>query len=520
MLRSGSRVWADHLRFPLPWIEWTLPLPRSAAWKAFGLPGLVFLCSFALLWMGLSGLRLGEGELVRGEGVNAQDEAVYSYAARGMARSGDWLTPRFLGRPFLYKPPAVYWLSGLSVAVWGEHAWAYRLPAAVASSATMALVAAMAMRAGGKLAGVSAWLVLLGCPWWMDLARRNLTDPLYCLGITVAMAGVRGGWWFAAGVAMAILAKGVGGAVPLAVAALVWFTPWAGMRRSLRAALVDWGRVALLAGPWFVAQMWLHPRWFFEEFIRVEVLAWGLGAAPQVSAEPAWWFYGKHLMGWQGVPILAAVIGSGVALARRERGVLPPLAWAGVMVLAIGGYSFRHATYLMPLVPAVALLTAYAPRWCRWLWVVAGVALSVSSALAWREPRVVQPQIALLEERVREGAGRPLLVHGTGDHFHAALLPFPRVRYVFPSAAMPPKGFALDFRSMGIAVSVDEFLELPRHLARFESTQRAWGLRGHEATACVILYENEAELRRLREEAAEYDFLESGAAPELIPARR
>jgi len=35
----------------------------------------------------------------------AQDEALYSHIALHMARSGDWLTPHFLGRLLLYKPP-------------------------------------------------------------------------------------------------------------------------------------------------------------------------------------------------------------------------------------------------------------------------------------------------------------------------------------------------------------------------------------------------------------------------------
>lgn len=520
MPRSESRPWADAVRIPSPLVEGRAAWPGLAAVVEAGLPLLVFVVTFAWLCVGLGELRLGEGELVAGEGVNAQDEAVYSHAARGMARSGDWLTPRFMGRLFLYKPPAVYWFSGVSTALLGESTEAFRLPAVAASAAGAALVAAMAVRVGGVLGGMSAWLVLLSCPWWTALSRRNLTDPLYCLGITLAMTSAGGGWRFAAGVALAILSKGVGGAVPLMAAALLWFLPWTGLRRTAREALVDAGRVAVLAGPWFAVQLWLHPRWFFEEFIRVEFLAWGMGSAPQVSGEPAWWFYGKHFVDWHGLAVLMAGLGVVYAWRRGERGMLVPVVWAGVMTLAIGSFSFRHATYLMPLAPAFAWMTGFAPRWGRLSWVVAGTVLTVYLATAGRERPAPQREVRLLEERIRDGAPKPLLVHGTGDHFHASLLPFPELHYVFPSAAMPPKGFSLDFRSMGVAVSVDEFLDLARHRARFMREQRAWGLEGHDATASVIVYESEAELRRLREATPDYDFLESGPQAVLVPARR
>ena len=37
--------------------------------------------------------------------ITAQDEALYASTSIGMARQGGWLTPKFLGRYALYKPP-------------------------------------------------------------------------------------------------------------------------------------------------------------------------------------------------------------------------------------------------------------------------------------------------------------------------------------------------------------------------------------------------------------------------------
>ncbi len=41
--------------------------------------------------------------------ISAQDEAVYAHSALRMARQGGWLTPMFLERYSLYKPPLLMW---------------------------------------------------------------------------------------------------------------------------------------------------------------------------------------------------------------------------------------------------------------------------------------------------------------------------------------------------------------------------------------------------------------------------
>ncbi|MEP7362164.1 MAG: glycosyltransferase family 39 protein [Acidobacteriota bacterium] len=485
------------------------------------MPLVVFLVSSIILGWGLGDLRLGEGDLVANEGINAQDEAVYSFAAREMARSGDWVTPQFLGRYFLYKPPAVYWLSGVSAALLGDHAASYRIPAVLASAATCALLFAAVVRTSGWTAAYAAWFVLLSCPLWISLARRNVTDPIFCFAVTLAVVHARrAGWAFSVGTALAILTKGAAGAIPLAVAAVAWMTAGQDQRPALRQVLVAVGRVALLAAPWFAIQMWLHPRWFYEEFVRVELLAWGLQAPPQLSAEPFWWFYGKHLVEQHGLPVLLAAMGCLMAIRRGDRTILVPVLWALAMTVAIGGYSFRHATYLMPLIPAIAWLAASAPRWTHWIWLAAAPLLVVNAAFVAQGSRAVQPSIAALEQRVSAGVTSPLLVMGTGDHFHAALLPFPSVRYVMLDSSLPPKGFALDFRSMGIAVSVDEFLNLKDHRTRFEQVQREWGLSRHGATATVILFRDGAELQRLKDGAPAYDILETGPDAKVIMARQ
>ncbi len=72
--------------------------------------------------------------------MQAQDEAVYASSSFFMAAQGDWMTPRYLGRYALYKPPLYYWLSDMCVKILGRTALAIRIPSILAGAATVALI--------------------------------------------------------------------------------------------------------------------------------------------------------------------------------------------------------------------------------------------------------------------------------------------------------------------------------------------------------------------------------------------
>ena len=72
--------------------------------------------------------------------LGAQDEAVYTREAIHMATRGEWLTPTYLGRFILFKPPLLMWLSGISIKLFGIHALPVRLPALFAGALICAIV--------------------------------------------------------------------------------------------------------------------------------------------------------------------------------------------------------------------------------------------------------------------------------------------------------------------------------------------------------------------------------------------
>ena len=56
------------------------------------------------------------------------DAAQYASMSREMASTGNYLELYDLGKDYLDKPPLLFWLSSISIQLFGVHDWAYRLP--------------------------------------------------------------------------------------------------------------------------------------------------------------------------------------------------------------------------------------------------------------------------------------------------------------------------------------------------------------------------------------------------------
>ena len=59
--------------------------------------------------------------------LSVPDEGRYGDISRAMVESGDWLTPRIDGLPFMHKPPLLHWLSSIFMELFGVHVWVLRL---------------------------------------------------------------------------------------------------------------------------------------------------------------------------------------------------------------------------------------------------------------------------------------------------------------------------------------------------------------------------------------------------------
>lgn len=68
------------------------------------------------------------------------DEARYAEIPREMLSSGDWVVPHLNGLRYFEKPPLGYWLNAVSISLFGENAFAVRLPSALAAGFNALLI--------------------------------------------------------------------------------------------------------------------------------------------------------------------------------------------------------------------------------------------------------------------------------------------------------------------------------------------------------------------------------------------
>jgi 4-amino-4-deoxy-L-arabinose transferase-like glycosyltransferase len=242
--------------------------------------------SLLLLWFFLGFLPL----LVRP--LWEPDEGRYAEIPREMLATGDWLTPRLNGVLYFEKPPLQYWLSALSMKLFGVNGAAARLPLALASGLMIWAAWRLARRLGARdplwapfmaatgllafLVGqlltldalFSAFLVGAVAAFVEAVARRRegTTAPGWTLLTYTLLAG-------------AMLTKGLA-AVVLTGGILLFSLGFAARDADLRRAVLrtaldplGWALYLLLVAPWFWAVNRANPghaQFFFihEHFTR------------------------------------------------------------------------------------------------------------------------------------------------------------------------------------------------------------------------------------------------------------
>jgi 4-amino-4-deoxy-L-arabinose transferase-like glycosyltransferase len=75
-------------------------------------------------------------------------DAVQAQMARNMLSSGDWVTARLDGVPFLEKAPLIYWMIAVFYKIFGAYDWSARIPIALSMIGLCLATAAL---------GVWAW---------------------------------------------------------------------------------------------------------------------------------------------------------------------------------------------------------------------------------------------------------------------------------------------------------------------------------------------------------------------------
>jgi 4-amino-4-deoxy-L-arabinose transferase-like glycosyltransferase len=350
----------------------SLQLPPPAA--------VATLAAVALLGLALFVWRLGATGLVD------ETPPLFAAAARAMAETGDWLTPRVNGLPRYDKPPLVYWLMGLGYLLPGQGGWnslgtwASGLPSALSSVMVMLLLADTLLRwplprRPKRLLAVAAPLAFALSPLVLLWSRIAVSDALFSALLAAALllfwrcyaaAGRR--WWPAWLVlGLAVLAKGPV-AVVLAALTLALFGWRQRALRELVLRLRPWPGLlitALVALPWYGLELLVEGRPFWDSFFGYHNLQRFTGVVNN-HLQP-WWFFLPVLVvaSLPFTPLLLAGLWRAwrlPAAAGAERHSLPQFAacWLLAVLLFFTLAATKLPSYWIPATPAAGLLIAWA----------------------------------------------------------------------------------------------------------------------------------------------------------------
>ncbi len=189
-------------------------------------------------------------------------DASHAQAAQHMAESGDLITAKTDGIRYIEKPPLPYWVIAGTYKIFGQNTFATHLPNALAMLGLAWLAWLWACRAWGEQAGLYAGLGVLTSIGPFLFTRFIIPESILALFLLIALYGLISGlednrpamiYWAWAGVALALLTKGLIAPVFFAGAAIPYLL-LTGQWRRWKALKPVSGLLLFLAiaAPWHI----------------------------------------------------------------------------------------------------------------------------------------------------------------------------------------------------------------------------------------------------------------------------
>jgi hypothetical protein len=451
-----------------------------------------------------------------------------------MVRTGEWMTPIFLDRFMLNKPPLLMWAGAASMRLFGITPVALRAPVVFSGILCCVLVYWWVRRSQSAVAAAAGAVLLLGTSLFPSMSRRFMTDALLTLFVVAAMFVVAADprWerrstaiLFGALSGAAVMTKSAAGLLPLLILAVYWMFAGSKRRPPLRRVLAAFAVAMLVAAPWHVYEFVVHQNWFVAEYVRFQLLGSGVTAPSRYTGDTNLWFYFKTLLRTD--PILLLLWATSVPWIvigwKRSHQARLLAAWFLTATACLLIFGTRAAYYLMPLLPVFVLMTMeFSPllrgrfRWFAFPALIVGFGIPASYAVWGSDhgPRTV-PSASALDSYGRLRRTNELLIVSPDDEFYASVVDLPKIRYVYLAPLDATKTSAFFYR-LGMILSSDEFCSLERSMPVYEQRLRAWKLpESLHPEATLIDSGTVAELTRVIRCSPDRDFMIPEAFREL-----
>jgi 4-amino-4-deoxy-L-arabinose transferase-like glycosyltransferase len=316
---------------------------------------------FATLLIGAVVFFWGLGDIA----LMSYNEARRAIPIGTMYATGDWLLPRLNGELYLTKPPLLYWLGTASAHLFGgPNEWAVRLPAALAATAIVVAAYRYARRQFGAWPALfTAQLLLANTSFTMFARRTEIEMLLTALCFSALLSALRftrdngeRKWlwlsYFLLGAA--VLAKGplalLFVTLPLLIDALYHRQPrqWQALRDP-----IGWGIFVVVGASWYAAVTWQMGFDIWQATIQKDIL----NKVHGTTGEPVFSYFLWLLTDF--FPASVLLIAAPLATWRcwkNQHDSMALLLAVLTPLLIFTAFSDKHAKYLLPVYPLIAIL--------------------------------------------------------------------------------------------------------------------------------------------------------------------
>ncbi|TWU47884.1 ArnT family glycosyltransferase [Rubripirellula reticaptiva] len=299
------------------------------------------------------------------------DETRYAQIAIEMNDSQNWITPTLSGQPYLDKPPLMYWLTALSFKCFGNTEMAARLPAVLASLATILVSFLLGKRILAARPAFLGSVALLLCGGFVFAGRFLILDSLLSFFVVTTLLSAyiavrqeshHWGWWMFAGIACALGVLTKGPVALLLCGPPVVVSAWL-RQDSTRPKFLHWAAfgapIAIVCIPWYIAVWKSNPAFGDYFFLEHNLKRFTQGS----NHKEPFWFYAPSLLAAM-FPTSLVLPSLGFFLVGRsdaKRGLRSKdmgflFLAAGWILLFFSLASCKLPTYILPALPLLCLM--------------------------------------------------------------------------------------------------------------------------------------------------------------------
>jgi 4-amino-4-deoxy-L-arabinose transferase-like glycosyltransferase len=300
------------------------------------------------------------------------DEGLYAQISKEIVRTHDWLTLHWRGQSWFEKPPLFMWLTAVAYKIGGISEFSARVVSALAAVALFGLLPAFGKILGDRWIGILAGLILLTNNEFLFRSRFGTTDILLTLFLWLAFYGflrveagkARG--WLVVGAALgfAVLDKSMAAAVgPAVIGASLLLDGPKKIKQTLLCPQFWVGILiaVVIVGPWHLIMHLEHGMAFWREYLGLQVVT-------RMRAGMGSFYHGGRLFylgqlqndfyPWFFPGLFALAIALRNILRERQVGLRLLLLHVAVVFVLYTAVQTKNPWYMLPLYPALALLTA------------------------------------------------------------------------------------------------------------------------------------------------------------------